>query len=213
MDPNILKGAALSYYAIYDQNLREEMEEYGLISESVVDEERAPGVKAYRPGPTQADVRADARKSREKQLEKAKSQTGYGDEEKFKSDWKLRATPSSTSKRKDGSVETVSQRMDREKPYGKRMTGELARKQGSRIASAVTRTIEGPGEPQAVTMPRMKAKVSKEIVRKEEVDVYDIILSHLLDEGYASSVDAAEKIMVNMSEQWIESILGWYNLI
>jgi len=208
MDPNILKGAALSYYAIYDQNLREEMEEYGLISESVVDEERAPGVKAYRPGPTQADVRADARKSREKQLEKAKSQTGYGDEEKFKSDWKLRATPSSTSKRKDGSVETVSQRMDREKPYGKRMTGELARKQGSRIASAVTRTIEGPGEPQAVTMPRMKAKVSKEIVRKEEVDVYDIILSHLLDEGYASSVDAAEKIMVNMSEQWIESILG-----
>lgn len=208
MDPNILKGAALSYYAIYDQNLREEMEEYGLISESVVDEERAPGVKAYRPGPTQADVRADARKAREKQLEKAKSQSGYGDEEKFKSDWKLRATPSSTSKRKDGSVETVSQRMDREKPYGKRMTGELARKQGSRIASAVTRTIEGPGEPQAVTMPRMKAKVSKEIVRKEEVDVYDIILSHLLDEGYASSVDAAKKIMVNMSEQWIESILG-----
>ena len=211
MDPKVIRGAALSYLAVYDQNLREEMEEYGLISESFVDEERAPGVKPYEPvgrGRTQADVRANAAAARQKHLEKAKSQSGYGDEEKFKSDWKLRATPSSTSKRKDGSVETVSQRMDREKPYGKRMTGELARKQGSRIASAVTRTIEGPGEPQAVTMPRMKAKVSKEIVRKEEVDVYDIILSHLLDEGYASSVDAAEKIMVNMSEQWIESILG-----
>ena len=208
MDPNILKGAALSYYAIYDQDLREEMEEYGLISESFVDEERAPGVKPYKAGPTQASVRADAAAARQKHLSGAAKQSGYGPEDKFKSDWKLRATPSSTSKRKDGSVETVSQRMDREKPYGKRMTGELARKQGSRIASAVTRTIEGPGEPQAVTMPRMKAKVSKEIVRKEEVDVYDIILSHLLDEGYASSVDAAEKIMVNMSEQWIESILG-----
>ena len=44
--------------------------------------------------------------------------------------------------------------------------------------------------------------------KKEEVDVYDIILSHLLDEGYASSADAAKKIMVNMSEEWRESIIS-----
>ncbi len=176
--------------------------------EAYVKEARAEGVKPYKPMPTQADVRANAAAARQKHLEKSQGQKGYGDEEKFKSDWKLRATPSSTSKRKDGSVETVSQRMDREKPYGKRMTGELARKQGSRIASAVTRTIEGPGEPQAVTMPRKTSKVSKEIIRKEHVDIYDLVLSHLLDEGYATTVEAAEKIMVNMSEQWIESILG-----
>ena len=42
----------------------------------------------------------------------------------------------------------------------------------------------------------------------EQVDLYDIILSHLLDEGYASSVDAAEKIMVNMSEDWRDSIVN-----
>lgn len=207
MDSKILKSAMLAYQAVYDQDLREEMEEYGLISESVVDEERAPGVKPYKPGPSQAEVRADAAAARRKQVEKAKGQKGYGPEEKFK-DWKDKATPSSTLKRKGGETETVSQRMDREKPYGKRMTGPLARKQGSRTASAVTRTIEGPGEPQAVTMPRIKSRVSREIIRKEEVDIYDIILSHLLDEGYATSVDAAEKIMVNMSEQWIESILG-----
>jgi len=41
----------------------------------------------------------------------------------------------------------------------------------------------------------------------EEVDVYDIILSHLLDEGYADSYEAAESIMVNMSEEWREDIL------
>jgi galactitol-specific phosphotransferase system IIB component len=41
---------------------------------------------------------------------------------------------------------------------------------------------------------------------KEEVDLYDIILSHLLDEGYAETVEAAESIMVNMSEDWRESI-------
>jgi hypothetical protein len=40
-----------------------------------------------------------------------------------------------------------------------------------------------------------------------EYDLYDIILSHLLDEGYAETPEAAEKIMVNMSEEWRESIV------
>ena len=44
--------------------------------------------------------------------------------------------------------------------------------------------------------------------QKEEVDIYDLILSHLLDEGYAETQEAAEAIMVNMSEDWRESILG-----
>ena len=39
-------------------------------------------------------------------------------------------------------------------------------------------------------------------------DLYDTILSHLLDEGYAETPEAAEAIMVNMSEEWRESILG-----
>jgi hypothetical protein len=41
----------------------------------------------------------------------------------------------------------------------------------------------------------------------ESFDIYDVILSHLLDEGYAESVDQAEVIMVNMSEEWRESIV------
>ena len=41
----------------------------------------------------------------------------------------------------------------------------------------------------------------------EETDLYDIILSHLLDEGYAETEDAAQAIMVNMSEEWRESIV------
>ena len=43
--------------------------------------------------------------------------------------------------------------------------------------------------------------------QKEQVDIYDIILSHLLDEGYAETPEAAEAIMVNMSEDWRESIV------
>ena len=42
---------------------------------------------------------------------------------------------------------------------------------------------------------------------KEQVDIYDIILSHLIDEGYAETQKAAEAIMVNMSEEWRDSIV------
>jgi hypothetical protein len=41
-----------------------------------------------------------------------------------------------------------------------------------------------------------------------QYDLYDIILSHLLDEGYAETPEAAQAIMVNMSEEWRDSIVG-----
>jgi hypothetical protein len=51
-----------------------------------------------------------------------------------------------------------------------------------------------------------KQKQQKKSVA-EKVDIYDIILSHLLDEGYAETPEEAEKIMVNMSEEWRDSIV------
>ena len=57
---------------------------------------------------------------------------------------------------------------------------------------------------QLKVIAREKRKRSK--VNEEAVDLYDIILSHLLDEGYAETPEAAEAIMVNMSEDWRESI-------
>ena len=44
-------------------------------------------------------------------------------------------------------------------------------------------------------------------MNKEQVDLYNIILSHLLDEGYADTNENALVIMGNMSEGWRESIL------
>jgi len=41
----------------------------------------------------------------------------------------------------------------------------------------------------------------------ETLDLYDVVLEHLLDEGYADSVESAEAIMVNMSEEWRNNIL------
>jgi hypothetical protein len=46
---------------------------------------------------------------------------------------------------------------------------------------------------------------------KVQEDIYDIILSHLLDEGYADTQEAAEAIMVNMSEDWREDIVEGRN--
>ena len=50
-------------------------------------------------------------------------------------------------------------------------------------------------------------KIEKRKEQKEETDLYDIILSHLLDEGYAETEQAAQAIMVNMSEEWRDDIV------
>ena len=42
---------------------------------------------------------------------------------------------------------------------------------------------------------------------KEEFDLFDVVLEHLLAEGYADTEQAAEAIMVNMSEEWRVSIV------
>ena len=55
-------------------------------------------------------------------------------------------------------------------------------------------------------MGQLRDKYRKERLG-EQTDLYDIILSHLLDEGYAETPEAAEVIMVNMSEDWRESIV------
>ena len=55
--------------------------------------------------------------------------------------------------------------------------------------------------------PRTYFPKKKKEQQKEQVDLYDIIFSHLLDEGYAKTPEAAKAIMVNMSEDWRESIV------
>ena len=62
----------------------------------------------------------------------------------------------------------------------------------------------GPGgKPKGKKAERQKARG----VSAESYDLYDIILSHLIDEGYADTFESAEAIMVNMSEDWRQSIV------
>lgn len=50
-------------------------------------------------------------------------------------------------------------------------------------------------------------KAGQKLGRALRAEDYEYILSHLLDEGYASTAEGAEVIMVNMSEDWRDDIL------
>jgi hypothetical protein len=41
----------------------------------------------------------------------------------------------------------------------------------------------------------------------ESMNTYELVLSYLLGEGFASTEEAADKIILNMSESWFESIM------
>ena len=63
---------------------------------------------------------------------------------------------------------------------------------------------------QVLSGVRAASEQEKQRARKRmgiKEDIYDFILSHLLDEGYAETPEAAEAIMVNMSEEWRENII------
>jgi len=53
--------------------------------------------------------------------------------------------------------------------------------------------------------PLDRAKKPK--TQSEQLDLYDVILDYLLDEGYTDTIEGAEAIMVSMSEDWRESIV------
>ncbi len=42
---------------------------------------------------------------------------------------------------------------------------------------------------------------------EEREDLYDVVLAHLLDEGFAETEEEAAVIMANMSEEWRDEIL------
>ena len=82
-------------------------------------------------------------------------------------------------------------------PPKESIRAEIKHRQASRVYQASRRMSDSAKE-------RDNEAKRKEFVKE---DLYDIILSHLLDEGYAETQEQAEVIMVNMSEDWRESIM------
>ncbi len=79
-------------------------------------------------------------------------------------------------------------------------SGQGSLPKGPKLARQTERRVTTGDDPMKV--------LQSAAYQREHYDIYDIILSHLLDEGYAETVEAAEVMMVNMSEEWRDSILG-----
>lgn len=52
-----------------------------------------------------------------------------------------------------------------------------------------------------------KQRKLEEQIRQEQESTYQMVLSHLLEEGFASSEESADKIILNMSEAWFADIV------
>jgi len=93
-------------------------------------------------------------------------------------------------------------------------------------SKSITRRQRKPGEPRwteddqrasdirkaAGTHSRAKVKKIEQANRargnqQEQVDLFDVVLNHLLDEGFADTEQNAITIMANMSEEWIDGII------
>ncbi len=67
------------------------------------------------------------------------------------------------------------------------------------------RSIPSPST--AKTKPQKPKESGNPLGLNQDVDLFDLIKGHLLDEGYAETEESAIKIMANMSEEWKQSIV------
>jgi hypothetical protein len=185
-------------------NMSEDWRE-SICEEYDIYEERAPGVKPYGGGKEVGDkMRAGyGIKITPKPLSGKKGDaSGYGAPEKFKKpDDNIENPGTTVPAPKKGGYGRISPVI----PYGIGANATPTRSNVSTITRQNLNTATSRMLP-----PEDKKKLSREIIRKpknEEYDLYDVILSHLLDEGYVETVENAEAIMVNMSEDWRESIM------
>jgi hypothetical protein len=171
-------------------------------SSPYLQEERAEGVKPYKPGVKPMEFSKAKPPSGEKG-----DGSGYGADKKFTQDTDAK------SFRPGVDVPKVKKfgRISRIIPHG---IGDHANRTQSRVSTIVGKD---PGAPRSEKMsPQEKKKPSREIVRKkkekqeESFDLYDLILHHLMTEGFAETPQAAVAIMSNMSEAWVESIADLY---
>ena len=197
-----------AYVNVYDSDLREEqkfeswiaglLDEGYDLSDYNWDEMYEIYNEAYKGGPE-----FGMKYSKSKPLSGEKGDgSGYGPPEKFtKPDDKIEKPGTTVPPFKKGGYGRIMSNI----PHG-------IGAHRDKIASKITTTTGGdPGAPTSQKMRVPDKKKNLEIIRKkanEAIDLYDVILAHLINEGYADTYEAAESIMVNMSEEWRDDILN-----
>ncbi len=98
--------------------------------------------------------------------------------------------------------------LDRAKARANALTKKGNTKQANQINSRFVKPTERAVNRSLLAATNAKhAEKTRLMKSNEQVDLYDLVLSHLLDEGYADTNENALVIMTNMSEEWRESIL------
>ena len=202
MDTLDLRNLQLSYQAVYDGVLCESMEELGIIGEArdgYGDEiydlyEGAAGNVADR-----AQRLANQRKGQTPERKKMYQDLAYKARERERT----------------GDLMGAS-RFERSRAYGPQITPASSQRASETETLGGGTYTRGPKrKPKGKKYKRqvqsgVRAASSQEKKRlgiKESLDYYDMILEYLLDEGYADTVENAEAIMVNMSEEWVGDIM------
>ena len=90
-------------------------------------------------------------------------------------------------------------------PAGKKRAAMMKRADQLRTQAMKDDGDGGKGSPRG-KMGEINAALTNPRLR-EETDLFDYILEHLVAEGYADTNEAALAIMANMSEEWRQSIV------
>ena len=110
------------------------------------------------------------------------------------------------------SVEELDETVMRVDP---RMEGRKKPSPGDGKKTRPLPTPRGPRKPmpeptkgRTDQLPKRTPENAKKVeYYKDDVDIFDIVKGHLLDEGYAETEEAAIAIMSSMSEEWRQSIV------
>jgi hypothetical protein len=248
MNTQQVKDFELLYQAVYDDNLREQAEDYnntifdgdivevateyfytyglnedgvniliekvGLdnfvefvhgLSEDLTVLTEARSAKKRKGGPSYEEVKAkieakEAAKKKAKAAAQERSETEKKEPESKGADTEAKEEqPKSKRPIRDAIARQVLAGMERH-----RRAMELARETGKTVAKAAAVTHEaGRRAGEHVKKHGLKSLANEEF----EGDIFDVILEHLVAEGYADTNQAALAIMANMSEEWKQSIV------
>jgi len=72
------------------------------------------------------------------------------------------------------------------------------------VGKAVSAVLKPAGKGRGTVT---KAENEKRIQQNQDVDLFDLIKGHLIDEGYAETEEAALAMMANMTEEWRNNII------
>lgn len=75
-------------------------------------------------------------------------------------------------------------------------------------AGGVLKMLVGPAGGNKGKRTPSAADQKKKIAANESAELYNIVFNHLIEEGFASSEENAEKIISVMSDEWISNIVN-----